>query len=92
MLLALLQVVEDVESTGWWQKVYEFLDTPAPYSPFSEYVVVLLLLWLLAERGRRRKTFEKQAQEVLEEKLAAGEINKTTYDKYRQDVTLRPKR
>ena len=92
MLLALLQVVEDAESTGFWQKVYDFFDTPAPYSPFTEYVALLLLLWLLAERGRRRKTFEKQAQDVLEEKLAAGEINKTTFDKYRQDVTLRPKR
>ena len=55
-------------------------------------ILTILLLWLLAERGRRRKTFEKQAQEVLEEKFEAGEINQKTFDKYRQDVTLRPKR
>ena len=92
MLLFLAQVAEDTEVTGFWQRVYDFFDTPAPYSPFTEYAALILLLWLLAERGRRRKTFEKQAQEVLEEKYEAGEINKKTFDKYRQDVTLRPKR
>lgn len=92
MLSVLLQVAQDVEATGFWHRVYDFFDTPAPYSPFTEYAALILLLWLLAERGRRRKTFEKQAQEVLEEKYAAGEIDKKVYDKYRQDVTLRPKR
>ena len=73
------------------QKVIDFVDTPAPYSPFSEYLAVLFLLWLLARR-EHRKTFDTKAQEVLEEKLKSGEIDKKTYDKYRQEMSLRPKR
>ena len=73
------------------QKILDFLDTPAPYSPFSEYLAVLLLLWLLARR-ENRKTFESKAQEVLDAKLASGEIDRKTYDKYRQESSLRPKR
>ena len=75
------------------QKILDFLDTPAPYSPFSEYLLVLFVLWLLARRDhRRRSTFDTKAQEVLDEKLAAGEIDKNTYDKYRQEMSIRPKR
>ena len=75
------------------QKVLDFLDTPAPYSPFTEYLLVLFVLWLLARRDyRRRSTFDTKAQEVLDEKLASGEIDKTTYDKYRQEMSIRPKR
>ena len=91
-LLLALQVAEDTQSTGFGTQVLEFLNTPAPYSPFSEYLLLLFILWLLARRGNRKRSFEKQAQEVLEEKYASGEINKRTYDKYRQDVSLRPKR
>ena len=80
------------EDVGLLEQLYHFLDTPAPYSPFSEYLLVMFLLWLLARHGNRKKTFERQAQEVLEEKYQSGEISKKTYDKYRQDVTLRPKR
>jgi hypothetical protein len=75
-----------------FQKVLDFLDTPAPYSPFTEYFVVLLLLWLLARRGERRVTFDTKAQEVLDAKLAAGEIDRKTYDKFRQEMSMRPKR
>jgi hypothetical protein len=87
-----LHVVQDTAAIGWTDKVYAFLDTPAPYSPFSEYLLVMFLLWLLARRGRKKPTFEKQAQEVLDERLAKGEISRKTYEKYRQDVSLRPKR
>ena len=76
---------------GAVQKVLDFLDTPAPYSPFTEYIAVLLLLWLLARRADR-KTFDSKAQDVLEEKLEAGEIDQKTYEKYRQEMSLRPKR
>ncbi len=73
------------------QRVIDFLDTPAPYSPFTEYLAVLFLLWLLARRDRRN-TFDAKAQEVLDQKLANGEINKKTYEKYRQEMSLKPKR
>lgn len=91
-LLALLQ-----DSTrqvpGPVLKVLNFLDTPAPYSPFSEYLLVLFLLWLLARRHQRPKPdFSAQAQEVLDEKFKRGEIDKKTYDKYRQELSMRIKK
>lgn len=91
-LLALLQdATQDVP--GPVQKVLDFLDTPAPYSPFSEYLLVLLLLWLLARRHNRAKPdFSGQAQEVLDEKFKKGEIDKATYDKYRQELSMRLKK
>jgi hypothetical protein len=90
--LALLQeVIPPVP--GPVQKVLDFLDTPAPYSPFSEYLLVLFLLWLLARRQQRRKPdFSAQAQEVLDEKFKRGEIDKKTYDKYRQELSMRIKK
>ncbi len=90
--LSLLLQAERQPLPGPIAKVLEFLDTPAPYSPFSEYLVVLLLLWLLARRDHQRKTFDTKAQEVLDEKLASGEIDERTYEKYRQEVSVRPKR
>jgi hypothetical protein len=92
MWAMLLQVVKDTAEKGVTDHVLTFLDTPAPYSPFSEYLLVMFLLWLLARRAQKKPTFERQAQDVLEEKYAAGEINKKTYEKYRQDVVVRPKR
>lgn len=68
-------------------RVYEFL------SPYNEFIVVLFLLWLFARRGRPKQgDFNRQAQEVLEQKYRAGEISRKTYEKYRQDISLRPKR
>jgi hypothetical protein len=91
-LLALLQEVTP-PVPGPIQKVLDFLDTPAPYSPFSEYLLVLFLLWLLARRHNRRKPdFSAQAQEVLDEKFKRGEIDKKTYDKYRQELSMRIKK
>lgn len=69
-----------------------FIDSPAPYSPFSEYLLVLLFLWLLARHDARKQgDFSRQAQDVLEEKYQSGELTKKAYDKYRQDISLRPK-
>lgn len=83
-------------SVGWWQKVKGFMDSPAPYSPFSEYLLLLFVLWLVARlehsREERKKSFEKKAQEVLDQKYASGEISRSTYEKFRQDVTNRPRR
>ncbi|MEO5510688.1 MAG: hypothetical protein ABIV28_04505 [Longimicrobiales bacterium] len=91
MWAVLQQVVQDTVESGPFDMIYSFLDTPAPYSPFSEYLAVMFLLWLLARRGKK-ETFERQAQDVLEEKYRAGEINKKTYDKFRQDASVRSKR
>lgn len=74
------------------QKVLDFLDSPAPYSPFSEYLLVLFLLWLLARRQRPKADFGGQAQDVLEEKFKKGEIDKKTYEKYRQELSMRLKK
>jgi hypothetical protein len=88
---AILAAMQAPPLPGPFQKVIDFLDTPAPYSPFTEYLAVLFLLWLLARRADR-KTFDSKAQDVLNEKFEAGEIDKKTYEKYRQEMTLRPKR
>ena len=85
-------VQEQASEPSPLQKVLDFLDTPAPYSPFTEYLAVLFLLWLLARSSRQRKTIDRKAQDVLDQKLAAGEIDKKTYEKYRQEMSLRPKR
>jgi uncharacterized membrane protein len=51
------------------------------------------VLWLIARRHDRKKdTFQGQAQEVLDEKLQKGELSREAYDKFRQDLALRPKR
>lgn len=80
---------------GLGHHIMEFLDTPAPYSPFSEYLAVMFILWLLArldQRRKNKKSFERQAQDVLEEKFQTGELSKSAYDKFRQDVSARPKK
>lgn len=81
----LLQIAQDTAAT----KTGFHLDGP---TALKGYLALMFVLWLLALRGRKKATFSKQAQEVLDEKFTAGEINKKTYDKYRQDVSLRPKR
>ncbi|MEX1182674.1 MAG: hypothetical protein WEF86_05530 [Gemmatimonadota bacterium] len=78
--------------TGWFQYVLDFLDSPAPYSPFSEYLLLLFIMWLIERRHTRKRSFEAQAQEVLDQKYADGEISKSAYNKFRQDAMMRPKR
>lgn len=78
---------------GFFDRMLEFIDSPAPYSPFSEYLLLLFVLWLIARiQHRRKNTFDTQAQDVLDQKFADGELSKKAYDKFRQDATLRPKR
>ena len=92
-LLALLQqqTPDSVESFG--TKVVEFLDTPLPFSPLTEYLLVLFVLWVIARRARKpQQDFSAQAQEVLDEKFKNGEIDKVTYEKYRQELSMRLKK
>lgn len=81
------------EPDAWAQRILSFLDTPLPYSPFSEYLLVLFVLWLIARRADRRpNTFDTQAQDVLDEKFEKGEISRAAYEKYRQQMALEQKR
>lgn len=91
-LLAMLQELVEPVPPSLVQRVREFLDTPAPYSPLTEYLLVLFLLWLLARRQRPKADFGGQAQDVLEDKYKKGEIDAKTYEKYRQELSMRLKK
>jgi hypothetical protein len=93
-LLPLIQAAAApaADEFGWWDRVILFFDTPAPYSPFSEYLILLFILWLIARYANRKKTFDTQAQDVLDRKYAEGEISQKAYEKYRQEMVSRPKR
>ena len=91
-LLQATPVPEGQEIPGFMKTVLDFLDTPAPYSPFSEYLAVLLLLWLLARRTNEKKDFGAEAQNVLDDKFKKGEIDRGTYEKYRQELSMRLKK
>ena len=75
----------------WVDSVVAFLDTPLPFSPLTEYLLVILLLWLLARRKPPEPNFDEQAQAILEHKFHQGELTKDSYDKFRQDTSLHPK-
>ncbi|MGQ0562011.1 MAG: hypothetical protein ACT443_09075 [Gemmatimonadota bacterium] len=96
MLAALLQAVGDIpvdhEVPGFMQRLLEFIDTPAPYSPFTEYLLILFVLWLLARRADKKKDFSAEAQQVLDEKFKRGELDRVTYEKYRQELSMRIKK
>lgn len=88
----LLQAGDAAAGPGFWARVLDFIDTPAPYSPLSEYLLVLFVLWLIARISRRRQeSFSIQAQDVLDQKYHSGELSRKAYDKYRQDVTRQRK-
>lgn len=93
-MMLLLQTAATPAEGDWVDSVLTFLDTPAPYSPLSEYLLVLFVLWLIARRHNRKSkdTFESQAQEVLDDKLQLGELSRDAYDRFRQDLILRPRR
>lgn len=89
----LMQGAEATSSLGWWERLLTFVDSPAPYSPFSEYLLLLFIMWLIARlSSRKAKSFDTQAQEVLDEKFADGELSPEAYEKFRQEMILRPKR
>jgi hypothetical protein len=60
-------------------------------SRFPGHTRILFVLWLLARR-KDTKDFSAEAQQVLEEKFKKGEIDKKTYDKYRQELSMRIKK
>lgn len=73
--------------SGALRDLYEFV------RPYNEYLIILFVFWLFARRGRPKQgDFNRQAQDVLDQKYREGEISKKTYDKFRQDISLRPKR
>jgi hypothetical protein len=91
-MLLLLQVLQTGEiDPAEVPRFLHWLDSPLPYSPFSEYIVVLVILWFFA-RKQRPHDFGGQAQEILEEKFKKGEIDKKTYEKYRQELSMRLKK
>ncbi len=62
-------------------------------SPYTEYIVILFVFWLFARRGAQKQgDFNRQAQDVLDELYRRGEITQGAYEKFRQDISLRPKR
>jgi hypothetical protein len=61
--------------------------------PYKYFLLVLIVFWFFARRSAPVKDdFDAQAQSVLEEKYKKGEISQKAYEKYRQDISLRPKR
>lgn len=68
-------------------------DVWATIEPYKWFLLVLIVFWLLARRSAPEKdSFDAQAQRVLEEKFRNGEISEKAYQKYRQDISIRPKR
>lgn len=61
--------------------------------PYTEYIIILFVFWLFARRGAQKQgDFNRQAQEVLDDLYQKGEISEKAYQKFRQDISLRPKR
>jgi len=72
---------------GAFDRIFQYL------SPYTEYIVILFVFWLFARRGAQKQgDFNRQAQDVLDELYRRGEISQKAYDKFRQDISLRPKR
>ena len=95
MLASLLQAAETPvshEVPGFMQSFLELIDSPLPYSPMSEYVAVLLILWILARTAEKKKDFSAEAQKVLDEKYKRGELDYEAYEKFRQELSMRLKK
>jgi hypothetical protein len=68
-------------------RLYHFLE------PYQFFILAIIVLLIIARRPPPKKEdFNRQAQDVLDEKFRKGEITRQAYDKYRQDISLRPKR
>jgi hypothetical protein len=82
---------EATRAAEWVDSMIAFLDSPLPFSPLTEYMLVILVLWFLARKKPPEPSFDQQAQDVLEHKFNQGELTKDAYDKHRQDMSLRSK-
>ena len=96
MLFAFLQRAVEApvshEVPGFLQSFLELIDSPLPYSPMSEYVVVLLILWVLSRTADKKTDFSAEAQKVLDEKYKRGELDYEAYEKFRQELSMRLKK
>jgi uncharacterized membrane protein len=71
--------------------VAEFFSSPQHI--LYAYVVVLIFLWILARLGRQKeKDFSAEAQRVLDLKFQKGELDRATYEKFRQELSMRIKK
>jgi uncharacterized membrane protein len=90
LLAAVLQQAPELpplDIGGLFQRLLQYL------GPYTEYIVILFVFWLFARRGAQKQgDFNRQAQEVLDELYNRGEISEKAYQKFRQDISLRPKR
>jgi hypothetical protein len=69
------------------REIWSFLE------PYKYFLLVLIVFWIIARRsGRPEENLTQQAQRVLEEKYRKGEISQKAYEKYRQDISLKPRR
>lgn len=76
--------------TQGFEKLLNFVESTG-YLKY--YLLVLFLLWLIARLGQKpRKDFSAEAQRVLDEKFKSGEIDVKTYEKYRQELSMRLKK
>jgi hypothetical protein len=94
MIIATLLQASNLHSNRaaeWVDSMVSLLDTRLPFSPLTEYLLLLGVLWLFARRKPIEPNFDEQAQEVLDHKYQHGELTKEAYDKHRQDMSLRPK-
>lgn len=86
----LLVRLQDPTDPAWLDILREMWTLIGPYKYF---IAVILVFWLVARRsGPDKDDFDAQAQRVLEEKYRNGEISQKAYEKYRQDISIRPKR
>lgn len=94
MLNFLLQAAQQlpsnpaVEPTGI-DKIANFIENTGM---LKYYLLLLFILWLLARRGHEKKDFSAEAQAVLDEKFKKGELDRKTYEKYRQELSMRVKK
>jgi hypothetical protein len=90
LITLLAQASEELPPLDFGELLARFA---AYLGPYTEYIVILFVFWLFARRGAQKQgDFNRQAQEVLDELYAKGEISEKAYQKFRQDISLRPKR
>ena len=74
------------------QRILQILESPIPEMSLWMVIVLLVVLWLLFRQSRNRSSdLGANAEKVLRERYASGEIGEETYKKMLNDVRLRPK-